>query len=81
MTTTDADGKRLARYARYNASAKGRARDQRYEAGHPERTERWGPLAYRREPAIGNPSNATPWSDSDWQQLMRSADLEAEAGQ
>jgi len=67
----DADERRLAKHARYNASAKGRARDQRYEAKHPERKERWAPLAYRREPAIGAPSNASPWSDSGRQPLMQ----------
>ena len=64
-SATDSDERRLARYARYNASQKGRARDQRYEAKHPERRERWSPLARRREPAIGNPSIADPWPDRE----------------
>jgi hypothetical protein len=35
------DEKRLEKYRRYNQSAKGRARDKRYEQKHPERKERW----------------------------------------
>lgn len=31
----------LDRYARYNASTKGRARRDRYEQKHPERRQRW----------------------------------------
>lgn len=33
--------KRLARHQRYNASAKGQARNKRYEDKHPERKTRW----------------------------------------
>lgn len=33
--------KRLARHQRYNASAKGQARNKRYEEKHPERKTRW----------------------------------------
>lgn len=36
--------RRLAAYARYNASEKGRARQRRYEAAHPERAARWHPI-------------------------------------
>ncbi len=32
------------KYARYNASAKGKARRKRYEDAHPERATRWSPL-------------------------------------
>lgn len=35
--------KRLAAHRRYNMSAKGRARNLRYEAKHPERKLRWEP--------------------------------------
>lgn len=31
----------LAKYARYNASRKGKRRRERYEAAHPERSTRW----------------------------------------
>lgn len=31
----------LARQARYNGSAKGQARNRKYEDAHPERKERW----------------------------------------
>jgi hypothetical protein len=34
----------LAKYARYNASAKGRARNKKYEDAHPERKTRWAPI-------------------------------------
>lgn len=37
----DAGEKRRARHARYNASAKGHARNRRYEEAHPERRNRW----------------------------------------
>lgn len=33
--------KRLARYAKYNASLKGQQRHKRYEAKHPERSKQW----------------------------------------
>jgi hypothetical protein len=38
---TEQDDKRLAKYQRYNASAKGQARHQKYETAHPERRSRW----------------------------------------
>jgi hypothetical protein len=45
--------KRLERYRRYNASAKGRARRDRYDARHPERTlPRWARQAGARLPEI-----------------------------
>jgi hypothetical protein len=34
----------LAKYARYNASSKGKARRDKYEAAHPERATRWSPI-------------------------------------
>jgi hypothetical protein len=34
----------LAKYARYNASAKGQARRKRYEKKNPERATRWAPI-------------------------------------
>lgn len=37
----DAASRARARWARYNASPKGRARRDRYEAAHPERRNRW----------------------------------------
>jgi hypothetical protein len=43
MTDSERRERRLARYRRYNGSRKGRARDQRYEAAHPERKLRWEP--------------------------------------
>ena len=36
--------KRLEKYRRYNMSAKGRARREKYEKAHPERAERWAPI-------------------------------------
>lgn len=38
-----ARGRRLEVHRRYNHSAKGQARDARYEARHPERKLRWEP--------------------------------------
>lgn len=38
------DEKRKERHRRYNRSAKGQARNKRYEAKHPERKQRWSPL-------------------------------------
>lgn len=35
--------KRLASWRRYNASAKGQARNKRYEQARPERRLRWEP--------------------------------------
>lgn len=35
------DDRRRERHRRYNASPKGRNRNRRYEARHPERKERW----------------------------------------
>jgi hypothetical protein len=49
-----ADDKRRARHARYNASAKGQARNRAYEARHEDtRKNRWDPvmLAWNRRSA------------------------------
>lgn len=48
--------KRLDRHRRYNASAKGQARNKRYEAANPHRKLRWEPMrnaspVYRRNDA------------------------------
>jgi hypothetical protein len=43
-----AENKRLARHARYNTSAKGQARNRRYEEAHPERKLRWGAMEIQR---------------------------------
>jgi hypothetical protein len=40
--------KRRESHRRYNISAKGQGRNKRYEAKHPERKVRWGPV-YRRD--------------------------------
>jgi hypothetical protein len=37
----DARARRLEAHARYNATDKGRKRNKRYEAKHPERKIRW----------------------------------------
>ena len=36
--------RRLAKYFKYNRSAKGQERNRRYEEKHPERSLRWEPL-------------------------------------
>jgi hypothetical protein len=41
------DEKRREWHRRYNASSKGRARNARYEAKHPERKIRWSPVTGR----------------------------------
>jgi hypothetical protein len=33
-----------AKHAKYNGSAKGQARNRRYEEAHPERKTRWAPI-------------------------------------
>jgi len=35
--------KYLKRHSKYNTSAKGQARNRKYEAAHPERAVRWEP--------------------------------------
>lgn len=47
--------KRLARYRRYNESAGGRARREKYEAAHPERKDRWAPMERKRSQQAGLP--------------------------
>ena len=42
----DADARRKARHARYNASLKVKQRYQRYEAKHPERATRWSVIMH-----------------------------------
>ena len=44
--TGDRRARYLAAQARYNASPKGRARQRRYEAAHPERATRWHPIMH-----------------------------------
>jgi hypothetical protein len=39
--------KRREYHRRYNASAKGQARNKRYEEKHPERRIRWSPITGR----------------------------------
>lgn len=41
MTCDEKRERRLEAHRRYNASAKGRARNTRYESKHPERKARW----------------------------------------
>lgn len=36
-----AEEKRLAKYRRYNASARGQQRHKRYEEAHPDRSKTW----------------------------------------
>jgi hypothetical protein len=43
MTDEERRANRLATYVKYNASKKGKARDQKYEDAHPERKLRWEP--------------------------------------
>jgi hypothetical protein len=45
--------KRLEKYRRYNQSAKGRARDKRYEQKHPERKIRWEEARNALRPRTG----------------------------
>jgi hypothetical protein len=40
--------RRRAAHRKYNRSAKGKARYQRYEEAHPERATRWSPLMVLR---------------------------------
>ena len=44
MTPEQKAERRRLQHDRYNRSAKGRARYQRYEDKHPERKDRWGGL-------------------------------------
>ena len=41
MSDDEKRERRLAAHRKYNLSTKGRARDARYEAKHPERKLRW----------------------------------------
>ena len=53
-TSSDEDraAKRREKYRRYNSSAKGQARNLRYEAKHPERAVRWSPITGREVAAV-----------------------------
>ena len=41
LTPEERKANKLASHQKYNASAKGQARDKRYELKHPERKGRW----------------------------------------
>jgi hypothetical protein len=46
------DEKRREWHRRYNVSAKGQARNKRYEAKHPERKIRWSPITGREVASV-----------------------------
>jgi len=51
----DARQRYLDKHQKYNLSRKGQARNNRYEAAHPERKLRWEPARNALRSALGSP--------------------------